>query len=45
MWPTWNELTTLFAVVLVFVLFMVLYVGVLDAAFGWALLKLFGGTA
>ena len=44
-WPTWNELTTLFAVVLVFVLFMVLYVGVLDAAFGWALLKLFGGTA
>ncbi|WP_185711178.1 preprotein translocase subunit SecE [Arachnia propionica] len=44
-WPTWNELTTLFAVVLVFVLFMVLYVGVLDAAFGWTLLKLFGGTA
>ncbi|RRD50360.1 preprotein translocase subunit SecE [Arachnia propionica] len=43
-WPTWNELTTLFTVVLVFVLFMVFYVGVLDAAFGWALLKLFGGT-
>lgn len=43
-WPTWNELTTLFTVVLVFVLFMVLFVGVLDAAFGWTLLKLFGGT-
>ncbi len=43
-WPTWNELTTLFAVVLVFVLFMVLYVSVLDYGFAQALLKLFGGT-
>ena len=43
-WPTWPELTTLYAAVLIFVLFIILYVGLLDAGFGWALLKLFGGT-
>ncbi len=43
-WPTWPELTKLFAVVLVFVLFMIAYVGLLDLGFGWALLRLFGGT-
>lgn len=43
-WPTWGELTMLFSAVLLFVLFMIAYVGLLDAGFAWALLSLFGGT-
>lgn len=43
-WPTWPELTTLYAAVLLFVLFIILYVVLLDAGFAWTLLKLFGGS-
>ncbi|MFV0429986.1 MAG: preprotein translocase subunit SecE [Arachnia sp.] len=43
-WPTWQQLTTYFIAVLVFVLFMIAYVGVLDFAFGWGLLSLLGDS-
>ena len=43
-WPTWVELTVLFSAVLLFVLFIIAYVMLLDNGFGWALLSLFGGT-
>lgn len=43
-WPTWNELSQYFVVVLAFVLFFILIVGLLDLGFGAALLKLFGGS-
>ena len=43
-WPTWGELTALFSAVLLFVLFIVAYVMLLDYGFGQALLSLFGGT-
>ena len=43
-WPSWGELTALFSAVLLFVLFIIAYVMLLDNGFGWALLSLFGGT-
>lgn len=41
-WPTGAQLAQYFVVVLVFVLFIVAYVGLLDPAFGWVLLRVFG---
>lgn len=42
-WPTKDQLVQYFFVVLVFVLFIIAYVGVLDLGFGAALLAIFGG--
>lgn len=41
-WPTGEQLSQYFAVVLVFVLFIITFVGLLDLFFGWSLLKLLG---
>lgn len=41
-WPTGDQLRQYFIVVLVFVLFIMTYVGLLDLLFGWGLLKLLG---
>ena len=41
-WPTSNQVRQYFVVVLIFVLFIIAYVSVLDLGFGAALLKLFG---
>lgn len=41
-WPTSSQLSQYFVVVLLFVLFIVAYVGLLDPAFGWVLLKFLG---
>lgn len=41
-WPTWPELTTYFFAVLIFVLFVITFVGLLDMGFGWGLLQLLG---
>lgn len=41
-WPTTTQVRQYYWVVLVFVLVVVIFVGLLDFAFGWALLKLFG---
>lgn len=41
-WPTWAQLTVLFFAVLVFVLFMIAFVGLLDAGLGALLLRLLG---
>lgn len=41
-WPTGDQLRQYFIVVLVFVLIIIAYVGLLDFAFGWVVLKLFG---
>lgn len=41
-WPTGKELRTYFIAVLVFVLFVIAYVGLLDLLFGWGLLSLLG---
>jgi preprotein translocase subunit SecE len=41
-WPTRDQLVTYFFVVLVFVLFMIAFVSVLDYAFGTAAFKIFG---
>lgn len=41
-WPTPTQVRQYYWVVLVFVLAVVAFVGVLDFAFGWVLLKLFG---
>ena len=43
-WPTWPQLVTMFGAVLVFVLIMIFIVGVLDLAFGWSLLQIFGSN-
>ncbi len=43
-WPTWSQLRVLFLSVLVFVLFMIAFVGALDLLFGWGLLALFGDS-
>lgn len=43
-WPTWPQLVTMFGAVLIFVLIMILIVGVLDLAFGWSLLQIFGSN-
>ena len=42
-WPTGDQLRQYFRVVLVFVVLIIAFVGVLDLAFGWTLLKLLGG--
>ncbi|MCB0887112.1 MAG: preprotein translocase subunit SecE [Propionibacteriaceae bacterium] len=41
-WPTWPETVKMYSAVLVFVLIMIAIVGLLDLAFGWGLLKIFG---
>ncbi|GAB3624643.1 hypothetical protein GCM10027418_27280 [Mariniluteicoccus endophyticus] len=41
-WPTANQVQQYFVVVLVFVMFIIAFVSLLDLAFGWALLKIFG---
>ncbi len=41
-WPTRTQLFVYFAAVLVFVLFIIAFVGILDFAFGWSLLALLG---
>ncbi len=43
-WPTWPQLRVLFLSVLIFVLFMIAFVGGLDLLFGWGLLALFGDS-
>ena len=44
-WPTWPQLTVLFFAVLIFVLFMIAFVGLLDAGFGALLLRLLGASS
>lgn len=44
-WPTWPQLVSYFLAVLIFVLFMIAYVGVLDWGFGWGLLRIFGDNS
>ena len=41
-WPTWQELLGYFAAVLIFVLFVIIFVALLDAGFGWGLLQILG---
>ncbi len=41
-WPTRDQLLTYFVVVLVFVLFMILFVSLLDYGFNTAMFKIFG---
>lgn len=41
-WPTGREMSGYFVAVLVFVLFIITFVGLLDLLFGWALLGLLG---
>ncbi|MBA2773326.1 MAG: preprotein translocase subunit SecE [Nocardioidaceae bacterium] len=41
-WPTRDQLVTYFMVVLVFVLFMIAYVSLLDYGFNSAMFKIFG---
>lgn len=41
-WPTWPELVSYFLAVLVFVLFFIAFIGLLDMFFGWGLLQLLG---
>lgn len=41
-WPTGEQLSNYFVVVLLFVLFIIAYVSLLDGGFGWLLLKIFG---
>lgn len=41
-WPTSSQLMQYFVVVLIFVLFMIALVGLLDVGFGWLLLKALG---
>ena len=43
-WPTWPQLTVLFMSVLIFVLFMIAFVGLLDMLFGWGLLATLGDS-
>ena len=40
-YPTGPQLLNYFVVVLIFVLFIIAFVSVLDLAFGWAILKVF----
>ena len=40
-WPTSSQLMTYFVVVLVFVVFMIAFIGLMDVLFGWLMLKLF----
>lgn len=41
-WPTGNEVQQYFVIVLVFVLFIMTVVSLLDLGFGWLILKMFG---
>lgn len=41
-WPTGTQVQQYFVVVLVFVLFIMTFVSLLDLGFGWVVLKLFG---
>lgn len=41
-WPTWPQLVSYFTAVLVFVVFFIAFIGLLDLLFGWGLLTLFG---
>lgn len=41
-WPTGNQVQQYFVVVLVFVLFIIAFVSLLDLAFGWVILRVFG---
>ena len=41
-WPTRSQLITYTAVVIVFVLFIIAIVSVLDIVFGWVVLRVFG---
>jgi preprotein translocase subunit SecE len=41
-WPSSGQLTRFFLVVLVFVVFMIAFISLLDLFFGWAMLSLFG---
>lgn len=41
-WPTRSQLITYTLVVLVFVLFIIAFVSLLDVAFGWVVLRVFG---
>ena len=43
-WPSQQQLVTYFLVVMVFVLFMIALVSVLDLAFGKAVFAVFGGN-
>ena len=43
-WPSQQQLVTYFLVVMVFVLFMIAIVSVLDLAFGKAVFQVFGGA-
>ena len=43
-WPTGTQLQQYFVVVLVFVLFVMTFVSLLDLGFGWVILKVFGGS-
>jgi preprotein translocase subunit SecE len=43
-WPSQQQLVTYFLVVMVFVLFMIALVSVLDLAFGKAVFSVFGGN-
>ena len=40
-WPTSAQLMQYFIVVLIFVVFMIAFIGLLDVLFGWSMLKLF----
>ena len=42
-WPTRDELTTFFVVVIVFVLAMMVFSGVVDVITAWLVTKVFGG--
>jgi len=42
-WPTRDELTTFFVVVIVFVLAMMAFSGVVDVITAWIVTKVFGG--
>lgn len=42
-WPTRDELSTYFSVVIVFVIGMVIFTGAVDISFSWIISKVFGG--
>jgi len=44
-YPTGQQLMSYFVVVLVFVLFIIAYVGLLDLGLGWVLFRVFGGAS
>lgn len=42
-WPTRDELSTYFSVVIVFVIGMIIFTGIVDISFSWIVSKVFGG--